>query len=165
MTRAARLASSALAAVVVLTCAPANRPPRAVAPVPPAAAPTAVAVADGLSTSADWDLCRRIACHSRIGIVREPLVLYRQHGGSMHRKVEVYERDVLRCFRKMFSDPAAEAVHPLRRRCYGNLHFTLAGSYLHAGNLGKCLLHLARSLFFRPTGIGRIVSAPLRGAP
>jgi glycosyltransferase involved in cell wall biosynthesis len=118
-----------------------------------------------LSTSADWDLCRRIACHSRIGIVREALVLYRQHDGSMHRKVDVFERDVLRCFGKMFSDPAAGAVHPLRRRCYGNLHYTLAGSHLHAGNLGKCLLHLARSLLFRPAGIGRILSAPLRGAP
>ena len=115
-----------------------------------------------LSTSADWDFCRRVACRWDIDIVREPLVRYRQHASAMHRSVELFERDVLRCFEKMFSDPAARAVHPLRRRCYGNLYLTLAGSHLHAGHVGKGLRYLARGVLCWPPGLSYALSAPFR---
>jgi len=115
-----------------------------------------------LSTSADWDLCRRVACASRIGIVPDPLVLYRQHSVAMHRNVDLFERDVLLCFQKMFADPRAAAVHPLERRCYGNLHVTLAGSYFHAGSHRKGFYHLLQALLFWPPAMGRVLRAPFR---
>jgi glycosyltransferase involved in cell wall biosynthesis len=115
-----------------------------------------------LSTSADWDMWRRIACHYEIDAVREPLLLYRQHGSAMHRNVDLFERDVLRAFANMFADPAAAEVHPLRRRCYGNLYLTLAGSYLHARRWGKCLHYAARGILAYPPALTYLASFPLR---
>jgi hypothetical protein len=62
----------------------------------------------------------------------------------------------------MFSDPAAEAVAPLRRRCYGNLYMTLCGSYLRAGNWRKCRQYAIQSLVTWPGGLSYLASFPLR---
>lgn len=117
---------------------------------------------ESLSTSADWDMWRRIACHTSIDVVAEPLVLYRQHTSAMHTNVEVFERDMLRAFESMFADPAARGVHSLERRCYGKLYLSLAGSYLHAGNFKKSLVFLASSLKAWPPGIAYAAATPLR---
>ena len=119
---------------------------------------------ESLSTSADWDLWRRIACRHEIELVPEPLVLYRQHDRAMHRNVEVFERDMLRAFESMFRDPAAASIHALRKRCYGNLHWMLAGSHLYAGNPLKCAAHLGRALLAWPPSLGRVLGIPLRRA-
>jgi glycosyltransferase involved in cell wall biosynthesis len=115
-----------------------------------------------LSTSADWDLWRRIACHYEIGMVREPLVFYRVHGASMHRSVELFERDMLRAFARVFADPDAAAVHPLRRQCYGNLYLMLAGSYLHDGRWYKCLDYALRGMCTWPPSLARAAVLALR---
>ena len=117
---------------------------------------------ESLSTSAEWDMWRRIACHTSIDVVSEPLVLYRQHTRAMHTNVEAFERDMLRAFESMFADPAARAVHSLERRCYGKLYLSLAGSYLHAGNLKKSLDCLASSLKSWPPGFAYVAATPLR---
>lgn len=117
---------------------------------------------ESLSTSADWDMWRRIACHYSIEVVPEPLVHYRQHEGAMHTNTSVLERDMLRAFESTFADPAAAAVHPLEHRCYGNLYLMLAGSHLQAGNVKKSLRALALALRARPGGIGYVLSTPLR---
>jgi glycosyltransferase involved in cell wall biosynthesis len=116
----------------------------------------------GLSTSADWDMWRRIACHYEIDLVQEPLTLYRLHHGGMHRGVDLFERDMMRAFARMFSDPAAEAVTPLRRRCYGNLYMTLCGSYLRARDWRKCLQYAVRGLITWPGGLSYLASFPFR---
>lgn len=115
-----------------------------------------------LSTSADWDMWRRVACHYEIEIVPEPLTVYRQHGSSMHLRVEILERDMLRAFSSMFEDPAALAVHPLRHRCYANLYLMIAGSYFHARSPLKGVEYVARGLARWPPSIGRILWRPLR---
>jgi glycosyltransferase involved in cell wall biosynthesis/GT2 family glycosyltransferase/SAM-dependent methyltransferase len=115
-----------------------------------------------LSTSADWDFCRRVACSSEIGIVPEPLVLYRQHSVAMHRNVPLLERDMLLAFQSMFEDPDAKAIHPLKPRCYGNLYLTLAGSYFHAGDRRRGLRYLVRSVVVWPPSIGRVLGTPFR---
>jgi glycosyltransferase involved in cell wall biosynthesis/SAM-dependent methyltransferase len=115
-----------------------------------------------LSTSADWDFCRRVTCRSEIAILPEPLVLYRQHSAAMHRNVAVLERDMLRAFQSMFDDPAAKAIHPLKQRCYGNLYLTLAGSYFHAGDRKRGSTYLLRSIVVWPPSIGRILGTPFR---
>jgi glycosyltransferase involved in cell wall biosynthesis len=117
---------------------------------------------ESLSTSADWDLWRRIACHYKIELVREPLVQYRQHGSAMHRNVESYERDMLRAFSSMFSDPSAWAVHSMERRCYGNLYLTLAGSYWHSGKVRKSIQYLTSGLLMWPPGISYVLATPIR---
>jgi hypothetical protein len=115
-----------------------------------------------LSTSADWDMWRRIACHYEIEVVREPLVLYRLHQSAMHLNVEAFERDVIRAFNHMFADPAAIEIHSLRRRCYSNLYFTLAGSFLQAGKRNRCLRYLGMGLAAWPPNIAYLCGAPLR---
>lgn len=117
---------------------------------------------EALSTSADWDLWRRVACHYEIEFVPEPLTIYRQHGSSMHLRVELLERDMLRAFGSMFEDPAAFAVHPLVHRCYANLYLMIAGSYFHAGNPVKGAAYVARGLTRWPPSIGRILWTPFR---
>jgi glycosyltransferase involved in cell wall biosynthesis len=115
-----------------------------------------------LSTSADWDLSRRIACHYEIEVIQEPLVSYRIHHSSMHRNIDLLAHDMLYAFSRMFADPAAKELHPLRRRCYGNLYMTLSGSYLHAGRQAKCLQYAARGLLVWPGSLAYLASFPLR---
>ncbi len=117
---------------------------------------------ESLSTSSDWDMWRRIACHTSIDVVSEGLVFYRQHPNAMHMNVETFERDMLRAFESMFADPAARVVHALERRCYGKLYLTLAGSYLHAGNVKKSMDCLVRALTAWPPGIAYVAATPLR---
>jgi len=115
-----------------------------------------------LSTSADWDLCRRIACHYEIELVREPLVLYRLHAAAMHRNVDLLAHDMLHAFARMFADPAAAAVYALRRRCYGHLYLTLSGSYLHAGRWDKCLKYAVWSVLTWPPALAYVAALPMR---
>lgn len=115
-----------------------------------------------LSTAADWDLWRRIACHYEMGMVREPLALYRVHRSSMHRNLETFEHDMLRAFSRTFADPSAAPIHPLRRQCYGHLYLMLAGSYLHAGRWGQCLAYLVRAVRIWPRSLGYVAALPLR---
>ncbi len=115
-----------------------------------------------LSTSADWDMWRRLACHYLIRIVPEPLACYRQHGAAMHRNVELFEHDMLHAFADMFSDPSAAAIHQLRRRCYGALFRTLAGSFWRVARWDKCLHYAVRSVLAWPPEIAYLTHYPLR---
>ncbi len=113
-----------------------------------------------LSTSADWDLWRRIACRYAIGMVREPLTSYRLHAAAMHREVELFEHDMLLAFQKMFADEAAREAHPLERRATARLFMTLAGSYFRVGRWGKVLEYCAKSLALNPSGLFRLAVLP-----
>ncbi|MBI3825234.1 MAG: glycosyltransferase [Candidatus Rokubacteria bacterium] len=115
-----------------------------------------------LSTGADWDLWRRIACHWEIDLIREPLVLYRLHGRGMHRNLDVFEYDKMVAFAKMFADPAATEVHRLRRRCYGNLYMTLSGSHYQAGNVRQAVRFALRAISTWPPAGGYLLAFPLR---
>ncbi len=116
----------------------------------------------GLSTSSDWDMHRRIACHYEIDIIREPLFSYRIHGSSMHHNVALFERDMLRAFEKMFKDPDAIEVHPLKRQCYSKLYLMLSGSHLHVSKWDKCFQYACKSLSLWPFNITYLSQLPLR---
>ena len=115
-----------------------------------------------LSTAADWDMWRRIACHYEIDVVREPLMQYRLRPSSMHRNIAVFEHDMLHGFARMFADPAASEVHGLRRRAYATLFLMLSGSHLHAGNWVRSLGYAARSIVTWPPTLGYIAGMPVR---
>lgn len=118
-----------------------------------------------LSTSADWDMWRRIATSYDVAIVRRPLLKYRVHGAQMHRRLDVFERDMLRAVGRMFDDPAAVAIRPHRRLCYANLYATLCGSYLYQRAWSKTASFALKSLAQRPDVlIAQALSAPLRRA-
>lgn len=115
-----------------------------------------------LSTSADWDLFRRLATHYDFEYVPETLVRYRLHGSGMHRNVDLLRDDMLRAFGKMFVDEAAHEVHPLRRHSYGNLFLILAASYWHAGRRRTALAYLARGLHMWPPSVVKMAVWPFR---
>ena len=117
----------------------------------------------GLSTSADCDLACKIASRYKVAAVDRPLVLYRRHSEQMHHDPVATERDMTRVYDKLFS---SEWVPPeilrLRRRARANLHVSLAGSYLIAGNRSAFLKHALRAFVTRPDrvlhAIGRLTS-------
>jgi glycosyltransferase involved in cell wall biosynthesis len=112
-----------------------------------------------LSTSADWDLYYRIARRHPVGFVPEVLLRYRRHGSNMHGNVRAMEHDMMLAYEKAFADPT---LGPIRRRCYGNLHTVLAGSYLAAGQPLACLRHAIRGLAMAPGNLPRYLGYPLR---
>ena len=115
-----------------------------------------------LSTAADWDMWRRIACHDEVDVVREPLMKYRLRAGSMHRNAQVFEHDMLLGFARMFADPTAAEIRHVRRRAYAKLFLMLSGSFLEAGNLRKAVAYACRSVALWPPSLGYIGALPWR---
>jgi glycosyltransferase involved in cell wall biosynthesis len=106
------------------------------------------------TTAADWDFSYRVAKTYRIGFVSEPLVLYRLHNLNMHLNIRAMEHDVKIGFEKAFSDNPPE-VQYIRRECYGNFHYMLAGSYFKTGNYSSFATNTLKSLWYRPGMIKR----------
>jgi glycosyltransferase involved in cell wall biosynthesis len=115
-----------------------------------------------MSTAADWDMWRRVACHYAIDMVREPLMKYRLRPSSMHRNIAVFEHDMLRGFESLFADPSASEVHHLKRRAYGALYLMLSGSYLHEGRWDRALTYAARGVTSWPPSAAYVASLPWR---
>lgn len=109
-----------------------------------------------LSTSADFDLFVQIASRYRVGFVDEILIRYRIHNSNMHANVKVMEHDMKLAFEKAFTN-ARPDIEELKRRAYGRLHRTLAGSYLAAGDYAPFLRHATASVMNDPRNIGDFV--------
>jgi glycosyltransferase involved in cell wall biosynthesis len=115
-----------------------------------------------LSTSADWDMWRRIACHYEVQLAAEALTFYRLHGSSMHLNVPLIERDMSLALEKAFADPAASEIAGLRRRCFGRLNLVLSGAYLDAGQTAKSIAHAARGFWYWPPTALYVAAYPMR---
>lgn len=102
-----------------------------------------------LSISGGWDLWRRIATHYRIDHAEEPLVLYRQHGSGLHRRLSAYESDVRSASARMFADPAAARVWGSRRAYEAGLDIMFAKSWLRNRDLGRAARLLLRAVAAR----------------
>ena len=111
-----------------------------------------------LSTSADWDFFYQVTSRYRTGFVPELLLDYRMHGSNMHGNIRRMEKEMLLGFDKAFSGRDAAIKH----ECYGNLHRTLAGSFLRANDYGKFAEHAVKSIWRRPSGIGYFLGFPVR---
>lgn len=114
-----------------------------------------------LSTSADWDIFVRIAIKYRFGIVNRILLKYRIHDSNMHQNVERMEREILIGYEKAFNSGNV-SIDGIRRKSYGNLHKTLAGSYFYLGNYGKFVSHVLKSILLTPGAVLYFASFPIR---
>jgi hypothetical protein len=114
-----------------------------------------------LSTSADWDFFYRVAKRKRVGFVPEPLVKYRVHPSNMHSNIKAMEHDMLLGYAKAFGDDDME-LRELRRRCYGNLHMVLAGSFFRAGQGFGFMRHALKSVWLTPGNVTYLLDFPLR---
>lgn len=104
-----------------------------------------------MSTSADWNLCYRIASKYKVGFVEEPLLLYRVHGSNMHNNVPAMEHDVTLTFDDAFAHNGD--LEEIRSRCYGSFHKMLAGSYFRARDYGSFSKHALLSVWHRPANL------------
>ena len=111
-----------------------------------------------MSTSADWDLFYRVSAKYRIGFVPQLLLAYRMHNSNMHSNVERFESEMLFAFDKIDRDTGMQR----KRRCYGNLHKILAGSYFRAGKYKQFGRHAMLSLFNRPSNVSYFLMFPFR---
>lgn len=116
-----------------------------------------------LSTSADYDLFLQIALRYKVGFVPEVLLKYRVHGSNMHGNVKLMEHDMMIAFEKAFADTRPE-ISALKRKAYGSLHQTLAGSYFAAGDYASLARHAAASVMNNPGNIGKYLPFRSRGA-
>ncbi len=111
------------------------------------------------TTAADWDFCYRVAKKYEIGFICEPLVLYRIHDSNMHSNIGAMEHDVKIGFLKAFADHSP-AVQGIRRECYGNLHYMLAGSYFRSGNYPAFFVNAIKSLWYKPRNVRKYLAVP-----
>ena len=116
-----------------------------------------------LPPTEDWDLSYRIACRYKVGFVPEVLVLCCIHGSNGHMNVDRMSRGALLIYKKAFADARPE-IRKLRRRAYGNLHVSLAGSYFVAGRVRECMRHAAIGLYLTPLNVTRFLAYPVRWA-
>lgn len=112
-----------------------------------------------LSTSADWDLYFRISSRWPIAFVGAPLLRYRIHNSNMHSNVSLMEKDMLHAYGKAHFRNKA-----MRRKAYGSLNRTLAGSYFVAGKYTDFLRVAAKCIWNRPSNIGYFLAFPIRRA-
>ncbi|MEO8649955.1 MAG: glycosyltransferase [Acidobacteriota bacterium] len=114
-----------------------------------------------LTTSADWDLCRRVALKCKVGFSSKVLVKYRMHGTNMHGNIRRMEREMIYGYEKAFSDADAKTFR-LQRKAYGNLWKVLAGSYFHAKDYSGFARNAVKSIWNKPSNFGYFASFPLR---
>ncbi len=107
--------------------------------------------------SEDWEFYYRMAGTGGIAFVPELLVNYRNHGGNGHLKIPRMERSVMLAFEKIFANAPRE-IQKIRGESYGNMHFVLSGSYLHAGNIGKSIGHGVKSVMHYPQILPRLLA-------
>lgn len=114
-----------------------------------------------LSTSADWDFHFQVCLNSEVGFIPEVLLRYRVHSSNMHGNIAAMEHDTSLAWAKAFRTDDVEILQ-LRRRAYGGLHKTLAGSYLHSGNYTAFARNLLKSLWYQPEFLAYYLMLPLR---
>lgn len=104
----------------------------------------------GLSTSADYDMWRRVLSRYRAEMVEAELFDYRVHAGGMHLNVDVYERDVFRALDRMFTDPISAAARPHHRRAYSQFYWTLALEHARLRRWGPAVKRAINSVALSP---------------
>lgn len=109
-----------------------------------------------LSTGADADLTCRIARRYEIVGTTEPLTLWRQHDGQMHRDPDLLRRDHLLILRRFLDgDDPFPGLAPLRDRAYANLYLMLAIAYRHECRWAESRFYFGQALRRDP---GRVVA-------
>jgi len=116
-----------------------------------------------LSTSADWQLLFRVVEQLKWAYEPTPLVVYRQHGDSMSKDVELMAREMLTIYGGIFQAGDDRRL-AIRRRALGVLHRTLAGSHFVSGNYRQFAAHAVKSIALHPRGAGYFAAAAVRQA-
>jgi GT2 family glycosyltransferase len=87
----------------------------------------------------DWELWQRFALHGcRFACVHEALCAYRQHGGNMTAKIEVWSKGHLVVLDRAFSMPGLPAdIMALKPAAYASSRITVACAYFREGEFER----------------------------
>jgi glycosyltransferase involved in cell wall biosynthesis len=115
-----------------------------------------------LSIGTGWDMWRRLAAISRIDFVSEVLVLYRQHGSNLSRRLDVYTNDTELKLAKFFSDPESKRSHSLKALAMGRHRMSLAGAYWQQNEVREAIRWGAKAALSHPLALRAALAWPLR---
>jgi glycosyltransferase involved in cell wall biosynthesis len=115
------------------------------------------------SNCADWELAIRLARHTELLYVPEPLVTYRQHGANLSRQIDTLERESVRLIEMALADPGlppsvANRANEARARNW----MVLAGCYFNGGKYADFARCARRALRLRPALVVRVAGFPVR---
>lgn len=110
-----------------------------------------------LSTAADQDFHVRISSLSPIVGIDKILFYYRVHGNNMHSNISVMEKDHTLVFQKAKESGLLNDFW-LRKKCFSNLYWILAGSWWKDGNnKSKGLKYIFLALLNNPFSFTRLL--------
>jgi glycosyltransferase involved in cell wall biosynthesis len=106
---------------------------------------------EALRSAEDWDMWIRLSRECHFDFVPERLVTLRNHGGNLHKKIELMHDHQRRVLERAFEgDPVDRGNRWLRRRSLADIHFDAGDEYYAAGQYRNALRHLAQSVTLWP---------------
>jgi glycosyltransferase involved in cell wall biosynthesis len=109
---------------------------------------------EALRSAEDWDLWIRISREYHFDYVSEPLVILRNHGGNMHKKIATMHEAQMQVVERAFrEDPVDGGNLLLRHRSLAYVHFDAGDEYYMAGDFRSALRHLVRSAALWPFNV------------
>ena len=112
---------------------------------------------ESLSTAADQYFVIQLASQFKGGYFSAPSVLYRILPNSMSRNIAVMEKDHIQVFKKALKNNLFTSKR-LKRKCFSNLYWILAGSWWKDGNnKTRACYFIMAALFTNPCSVTRFL--------
>jgi glycosyltransferase involved in cell wall biosynthesis len=110
-----------------------------------------------LSFTADWEMWIRLAVRGyRFGAVPEPVAIYRIHGGSMTRNLELAARDVWYVLDLYTKDPALPDLQAVRLQACAAMSQYLGKLHLEQGDEEGARRQYHKALAYAPGAAGSL---------
>lgn len=111
----------------------------------------------------DWEYAVRSARHGLLGVVEEPVTLYRVHLGNRSRDLDIHIEPGFRVLHRLFADPSLrEDVRRREREIYARFFLMLAGGSIRAGDRVGAIRWLARGVGRDPRTLPYALALPAR---
>jgi glycosyltransferase involved in cell wall biosynthesis len=115
-----------------------------------------------LSISTGWDFWRRLAAKGEFDFYAESLVLYRQHGSNLSRRLDIYAHDTEKKLLRMFEDSSCQDIWRWKRRSFGIHRMALAGAFFQNYQPFWAIYWGIRAFLSDPLSLAKVVGWPLR---
>lgn len=102
-----------------------------------------------LMSAEDWDLWIRLAARYEFAVIREPLVLYRQHLNSKSNNIERHLKHRLKVIDKTF-DTVARDLQPYKNRALGRAYLSVAWKSLVQKDYKTSTMYRQKALSYYP---------------
>lgn len=102
-----------------------------------------------LLSAEDWDLWIRLAARYEFAVIREPLVLYRQHFNSKSNNIERHLKHRLKVIDKTF-DTVARDLQPYKNRALGRAYLSVAWKSLVQKDYKTSTMYRQKALSYYP---------------